>query len=65
MNNLTLEDLLTLEQNRIIFHAIGGSYAYGTNTPTSDKDTMGVFVMNKDYYLTCNDVIKQLSLRTQ
>ena len=36
MNNLTLEDLLTLEQNRIIFHAIGGSYAYGTNTPTSD-----------------------------
>ena len=61
MNNLTLEDLLTLEQNRIIFHAIGGSYAYGTNTPTSDQDTMGVFVMDKDYYLTKNNVIKQLS----
>ena len=41
MSDLTLEKLLSSEQNRIFFHAIWGNHAYGTNTPTSDQDTMG------------------------
>ena len=61
MNNLTFEKLLTNEKARIIFHTISGSHAYGTNIPTSDKDTMGVFVMDKNHYLTSNEPVKQLS----
>lgn len=36
-----------LESDKLIFHAIRGSHLYGTNTPTSDIDTHGLF---RHYY---------------
>ena len=33
------------QENRIVFDAVSGSRAYGTNTPTSDTDLKGVFVL--------------------
>ena len=61
MNDLTFEKLLTDENYRVIFRTVWGSHAYGTNTPVSDQDTMGVFVMEKSHYLTASKPIKQLS----
>jgi len=40
--NYTIKDLR--DKNLIIFEAIMGSQAYGTNTPESDTDIRGVFV---------------------
>ena len=61
MNFLTFEKLLASENHRVIFRTVWGSHAYGTNTPSSDRDTMGVFVMEKSHYLTATEPIKQLS----
>ena len=61
MNNLTYEKLLNEENYRVIFRTVWGSYAYGTNTPSSDRDTMGVFVMEKSHYLSVDEPVKQLS----
>ena len=61
MNNLTFEKLQTSDSNRIIFKTITGSHAYGTNTPTSDLDTMGVFILEKSHYLTSIHPLTQLS----
>jgi uncharacterized protein len=36
------------EQNLIIFEAVMGSHAYGTNLPTSDTDVRGIFVQPLD-----------------
>ena len=36
------------KNNLIIFEAISGSQAYGTNTPESDIDIRGVFVLPKE-----------------
>lgn len=38
------------DNNLIIFEAIAGSHAHGTNTPTSDTDIRGVFVLPKKMY---------------
>jgi predicted nucleotidyltransferase len=38
------------QNNLIIFEAISGSQAYGTNTPTSDTDIRGVFVLPENLY---------------
>jgi uncharacterized protein len=43
---MTLQDLRN--RNLIIFECISGSNAYGTNTPTSDTDIRGVFVLPQD-----------------
>ncbi len=43
---LTLADLRS--QNLILLEAISGSHAYGLNTPTSDTDIRGVFVLPQD-----------------
>lgn len=61
MNELTFEKLLTDEKYRVIFRTVWGSHAYGTNTPESDRDTMGVFIMEKSHYLTASESIRQLS----
>ena len=58
---LTVEKLLSEEKHRVIFHAVSGSHAYGTDTPQSDRDTMGVFVMEKSHYLIATEPVKQLS----
>lgn len=61
MNDMTLQKLLSNEKHRVIFRAVCGSYAYGTSTPASDVDTMGVFVMDKRHYLVASEPVKQLS----
>jgi len=43
------------EKNKIL-EFISGSHLYGTNTPTSDKDFMGIFVAPKEFYLGLNKV---------
>jgi len=34
-----------------IFECLSGSYAYGTNLPTSDRDLRGIFIAPPEYYL--------------
>ena len=43
-------DRKTVESGLILL-ALTGSQAYGTATPTSDRDYKGVFIAPKDYYL--------------
>lgn len=43
---MNLQDLR--DRNLIIFECISGSNAYGTNTPTSDTDIRGVFILPQD-----------------
>ncbi len=43
---MTIQDLR--DRNLIIFECISGSNAYGTNTPMSDTDIRGVFVLPQD-----------------
>lgn len=38
---------------RTIYLARHGSYAYGTNVPTSDRDVRGIAVPPKEYFLGC------------
>jgi hypothetical protein len=38
-------------ENGIILLALTGSQAYGTATPSSDRDYKGIFIAPKDYYL--------------
>ena len=45
---MTIADLR--EQNLILFEAVSGSRAYGTNLPHSDTDLKGVFVLPKDQF---------------
>ena len=52
---------LLKESNMIIYDAIGGSHAYGTNIPTSDKDVRGLFVYPEDIYLGLDEPIPQIS----
>lgn len=40
------------DNNLILFEAISGSIAYGTNTPTSDTDIRGVFICELDDILS-------------
>ncbi|MCK9447093.1 nucleotidyltransferase domain-containing protein [bacterium] len=50
MIKYNIKDLF--ERNLILFSAISGSNAYGTNTPESDKDIRGIFIQ------PLNDVLK-------
>lgn len=55
---MTIKDLK--EKNLIILECISGSKAYGLDTPTSDTDIKGVFILpKKDYYGL--DYIPQIS----
>lgn len=45
---------------KLLFSARTGSYLYGTNVPTSDVDTRGVFVPTKEYYLGFLMVVEQV-----
>ena len=47
MDDISFEKLLYPTSDRVIFRGIWGSYAYGTNTPESDRDTIGVFMMEQ------------------
>lgn len=48
-----------MAERNLIFKCINGSMLYGTDTPSSDKDYVGIFVPDKDYVLgvkTCEQV---------
>ena len=47
---MTIKDLK--EQKLILFEAISGSQAYGTNIPTSDEDIRGVFVQPRKAFFS-------------
>jgi hypothetical protein len=49
---MTIENLR--EQGLILFEAISGSRAYGTNKPTSDTDYRGVYILPMDNLLGFN-----------
>lgn len=52
LNLMKKYDIEFLKKNElIIFECISGSHAYGTNTPESDIDKKGIFIMpKKDFY---------------
>lgn len=45
---------------KLLFSARTGSHLYGTDVPTSDVDTRGVFVPTKEYYLGFLKVVEQV-----
>ena len=49
MDDITFEKLLSPASGRVIFRGVWGSHAYGTNTPESDRDTIGVFMMEQHH----------------
>lgn len=55
---MNLEELKT--SGHIIFECISGSRAYGLDTPTSDTDIRGVFVLPKEMYYSM-DYVDQIS----
>ena len=61
MSDLSFEKLLSSEKHRVIFRGVWGSHAFGTATPESDQDTMGVFVMEKSHYLVADEAIRQFA----
>ena len=48
-------------KNKIIYNTISGSHAYGLNTPQSDVDTRGIFLLKNDNLLTLNNYVNQVS----
>ena len=58
---MTLEELK--KSNSIIFESISGSRAYGLQTPTSDTDIRGVFILPKDKFYSL-DYIGQINNET-
>jgi predicted nucleotidyltransferase len=59
---------MNLEQlqnsDNIIFEAVAGSTCYNLNTPQSDIDLRGVFILPKEMYFGLNDPIDQISDKT-
>ncbi len=47
---MTIQDLKA--QKLLLFEAISGSQAYGTNLPTSDEDIRGVFIQPRDAFFS-------------
>lgn len=45
---------------KLLFSARTGSHMYGTDVPTSDVDTRGVFVPTKEHYLGFLKVVEQV-----
>ncbi|PKH52198.1 nucleotidyltransferase [Tenacibaculum sp. Bg11-29] len=58
---MTLEELK--KSGSIIFECISGSRAYGLQTPTSDRDIRGVFVLPKEQFYSL-DYIGQINNET-
>ncbi len=51
---MTIDDLK--QQSLIIFECFSGSRAYGTNTPKSDTDIRGVFVLPEDDFFGFSEI---------
>lgn len=49
------------DSGRIIFSCVSGSHAYGTATPTSDKDIRGIYVNPQAEYMGLSEPAGQIS----
>lgn len=47
---MTMQIIDLRAQKRIIYEAVGGSHAYGLNTPESDKDIRGIYLLPPKTY---------------
>lgn len=59
--NLTYEVLHNDSSGCVIFRGIWGSHAFGTATPESDIDTLGVYVLERTAYLSLVEPPAQIS----
>lgn len=64
MNELSFHSLIGDNCDQVIFRGIWGSFAYGTSTPESDRDTVGVFILPKERYLSMQEPPAQISDET-
>ncbi len=51
---MTIDIQFLKENNCLLFDAISGSHAYGTNIPSSDIDHKGVFILPREYFYGLN-----------
>ncbi len=49
-----------IDNFKIIFECVAGSYLYGTNIELSDKDIRGVFIPTKEYFYGFLHKIEQI-----
>ena len=45
---MNINNIFNTSDNKLLFHYIRGSQAYGLNTPQSDTDTAGFFISNQN-----------------
>jgi predicted nucleotidyltransferase len=57
----TLNDLLQMSPERVLFTCICGSRAYGTHTHESDEDIRGIYALRADRYLDLDTPPPQLA----
>jgi predicted nucleotidyltransferase len=58
---LSYDTLQNDTTGRVIFRGVWGSHAFGTATPESDLDTLGVYVLEMDSYLSLVESPVQVS----
>ena len=59
--NFDLNTLINKESNKILFHAISGSRAYGLARAHSDEDIRGIFALPSNGYLSIESPINMVS----
>jgi len=59
--DLSFEALQNDADGRVIFRGVWGSHAFGTATPESDMDTLGVYVLETSAYLSLFEPPKQVA----
>lgn len=58
---LSYDTLQNDTMGRVIFRGIWGSHAFGTATPESDIDTLGVYMLETKTYLSLPETPTQVS----
>ena len=59
--DLSFDRLQNDADGRVIFRGVWGSHAFGTATPESDIDTLGVYVLETKAYLSLLEPPAQVS----